>query len=134
MTALDRWVWAGVLGWVAAVGAGPWVLGWSGPHDPPIQEYLAAVAASALVLGVVLGRIRAWRPCVAAGIGGVAALVAASGAFGLPILLFFDPTGYLEVVGLLFGMLVVDLPMLMGAFVGHLLRPVADPCADPDVD
>ncbi|MFD9128186.1 hypothetical protein [Kitasatospora sp. NPDC059571] len=124
MTTSPRWVWPGVLGWAAVIGASPWLLRWawdSGPGSGPAQlEYTACAAASAFALGAALGRVRAWAPCGAAGALGALVMAAGSGAFDDTTTRFGDVPGFAVFVSLMLTPLVL-LPLLTGALVGSLV-------------
>ncbi|MFJ3791295.1 hypothetical protein [Kitasatospora sp. NPDC090091] len=124
MRASPRWVWPCALGWVALIGLSPWLLRgvWgAAPDDGPlVMKYVACVAASAFALGVALGQVRAWAPCMTAGGVAVPAMLATSGAFGGPVGEFGDTAGLLFAALLLLGLL-VQLPLLIGACIGWLV-------------
>ncbi|GAA4840563.1 hypothetical protein [Kitasatospora terrestris] len=124
---VPRWVWPCVLGWVGLVGAGPWVLrgAWTGPDGGPVMEYVACVAVSAFVVGVALGRVRAWVPAMAAGGLCVLAVPVTSGAFVGPVGEFGDEAVFLFGVLLMLG-LVVQLPLLIGLCFGSLVGSLAE--------
>ncbi|GAA2812911.1 hypothetical protein [Kitasatospora aburaviensis] len=109
---------------MALIGAGPWLLpqvGGAAPDDGAlVMEYVACVAASAFALGVALGRVCAWVPCMTAGGVAVPAMLATSGAFGGPAGEFGDTAGFLLGALLLLALL-VQLPLLIGACTGWLI-------------
>lgn len=126
MAASPRWTWACALGWIAVLGAGPW-LGravWEDASEggAPEMQYVACAAAALFVLGVVLGRVRAWAPSAVAGVVGVVVMTAASGTFDDPARGLGDPSGFAVMMAAMLAPLVL-LALVMGACIGSLLGP-----------